>query len=163
MLLRTIKHQAENLQREGYLLRWLGGFGLQTAIFVLILLSSIAILALNIQSNRIKKSTDQYMFTEARLLANSAIDFALLSIGGYDRKGGGCLESSGIDAKPYDVNITILYLFANLHNPVNCKNATESDILQSQNGTALIDVVVRSQKLLDSEVVAVQKRSVELP
>lgn len=146
-----------------------GAFGLLSAIFILLLLSSLVILTLTIQSNKVKKTSDNNMLMQAKLLAKSAEEFTVMAIGGFDRDTDNdnvddrCLESLNINEKQFDINVTIHYLFANGQKPTDCNSSKELDIPQKQNGTVILDVVVASKTGVTSEPIRVHRRSVQLP
>lgn len=138
-------------------------FGIISAIFILLLLSTIALMILSIQSNSIKHSVDSRMRSQAVVLAHSGIDYALMLIQGFDRSGGNCLEYIDIEAKPFDVNISLWYMFSAGQKPHNCKNCSEGAVSQKQNGTVIVDVVVKTQTGLNIEPVRVHKRHIGHP
>jgi hypothetical protein len=139
-------------------------FGLLIAIFIMLLLSSIMVLTLNIQSNKAKKTADDYLSLQAELLAKSAEEYAIMCISGYDRAiNDGCLEELNINAKPFDVNVTMWYMFSAGQKPVNCNRATQTTMPQKQNGTVLIDVIVRTQSGQMSEPIVTHHRTIQMP
>jgi|GEM_PF-2002526 len=149
--------------RKGYILKSKKAFVLVATLFIIALLSGVAILTLNLQSNMVKKSTDLFLYTQAKLLLKSAADFAVLQIGGFDRSDGYCLENLNINANPFDINVTINYIFAAGNKPSKCNNCIETDIPQSQNGTAIIDVIVQTTNNINIEPIRIHNRSVRLP
>lgn len=61
------------------------GFSLITAIFVIVLMATVTSLILNTTGKVIKETTMQYRNEQARLLAKSYTELALLSVMGHDR------------------------------------------------------------------------------
>ena len=60
-------------------------FSLLTAIFVIVLMATVAILVLNISGKLVKETTAQYQNEQAALYANSYTEYAILAVTGNDR------------------------------------------------------------------------------
>jgi type II secretory pathway pseudopilin PulG len=141
------------------------GFGIITAIILLVLIATVAVMILSLAATSSKKATDDYLRVQAEMLARSATEFAIMRVQGYDRSGGNCLENLDINASPFDVNVTINYLFKD-GKPANCddKNVFASDLSDSDlNGTVIMDVVVTTQSGVTTEPIRIHRRTLQKP
>jgi type II secretory pathway pseudopilin PulG len=92
-------------------------FSMITAIFVIVIMSTVTSLIMNVTGKTIKSTTQQYQKEQAALLARSYTELALLHVIHYDRvTNGGCLETitnhfgETRDNGGYDIVINIKYL-----------------------------------------------------
>ena len=60
-------------------------FSMLTAVFVIVLMSTVAMLVLNISGKLVKETTAQYQNEQAALYANSYTEYAILAVTGNDR------------------------------------------------------------------------------
>lgn len=60
-------------------------FSMITAIFVIVLMATVAILVVNMSGKLVKETTAQYQNEQAALYANSYTEYAILAITGNDR------------------------------------------------------------------------------
>ncbi len=135
------------------------GFGIITAIILLVLIATVAVMILSLAATGSKKATDDYLRIQAEMLARSATEFAVMRIQGFDRSGGKCLENLNIDAPPFDINVTISYFgsfpgCSNVLDPIN-----DADL----SGTAQVDVVVTTKEGATSEPIRIHKRTLQKP
>lgn len=138
------------------------GFGIITAIILLVLIATVAVMILSLAATSSKKATDDYLRIQADMLARSATEFAIMRIQGFDRSGNKCLENLNIDASPFDINVTVNYfLSTDLSNCTNklVDNMSDTDL----NGMAQIDVVVTTQSGVTSEPIRIHKRTLQKP
>jgi len=150
------------------------GFGLITAIVLLVLISTVAMMILSITTTSSKKATDDYLRIQAEMLSRSATEFAIMRVQGFDRSGGNCLENLDITATPFDINVTINYLF-NGNKPVNCADSnvwasaeTTPLVDPDLSGTVIMDVVVTehmdgSPADWNKEPIRIHKRTIQKP
>jgi type II secretory pathway pseudopilin PulG len=140
------------------------GFGLITAIIIMVLTATIGTMILSVASMTSKKAMDDHLRLQAELLAKSATEFALLRISGYSRSGGNCLQNVDISAYPYDINVTIWYMFST--DPgAGCTNKLSVTAEPNANGTAIIDTVVTldSASGMVTEPITVHRRTLQKP
>lgn len=146
------------------------GFGLITAIILMVLIATVASMILFFATTSSKKATDDYLRIQAEMLSRSATEFATMRVQGFDRGGGKCLENLNIKADPFDINVTINYLFKG-NKPDDCSdsNVYSKDLEDSDlNGTIIMDVVVVEQMPSDQEKwnkepIRIHKRTIQKP
>jgi len=139
------------------------GFGIITAIIVVAAISGIGILLLTLSSSRVKKSTDEYLQIQAELLAQSATEYAIMRIEGFDRSSGNCLKSIDIKASPFQINVSIRYFLTPSASALlfQCTDTIINND-PNANNTVLIDVNVKTALRLDSqENISFHKRTLQ--
>lgn len=147
------------------------GFGIVTAIIIMVLIAIIGAIIISISTMSSKKATDDYLRTQAEMLARSATEFAILRIQGFNRTvNNDCLETINITANPFNITTTINYLFSNAtHNALpNCNNQLATGVADTDlDGMAIIDVVVTEQVAdpnnPDREPIRIHKRTLQKP
>lgn len=86
------------------------GFGLIQAIFFILAISFVGIIAIEYSKISIKTTTDTYLKEQADLFMQSATEFGILAILNQDRKNTGCLNHIKIISKDQrffaNINIT---------------------------------------------------------
>ena len=103
-------------------------FSLITAIFVIVLMATVAVFVLNLAGQITKESTDQYRQEQAALLARSYTELAVMAVINHDRNQtiptciedidgvingllpNGPVTGSSTDGSGYDVKTRIYYL-----------------------------------------------------
>jgi type II secretory pathway pseudopilin PulG len=139
-------------------------FALIAAVFVMLLISIMLLKMLAYTADTSKRTVDEYLREQARLLTYSATEYAVLAVSGKDRSGG-CITSitstfpeSG-SSKIFDINTTIKYVWSDdtslgadrLSNlPASCKGSNLLAQVKSpeEHGSLLIDVTVTSASSL---------------
>lgn len=159
------------MQRKGGFLVRRRGFGIITAIILLVLIATVGAMILSIATTSSKKATDDYLRIQAEMLARSATEFAVMRVQGFNRTtNNNCLENIDITADPYVANVTISYLFDGAK-PANCNNVLSSDDVgytpkvedHDLNGMTIIDVVVTTKDGTTTEPIRIHKRTLQKP
>lgn len=143
------------------------GLALITAIMLMVIIATVGVMILSIASTSSKKATDDYLYIQAEALSRSATEFAVMRVQGFDRSAGDCLENLNIDASPFDISVTINYLFKN--KPSNCNFVYDDNISDDDlDGMLVLDVTVTERMPLDQtlwnkEPIRVHKRTIQKP
>ncbi len=122
------------------------GFGLITAIIILVAVAVLMTLMMSLSSASLKSTTDVYLKEQAELLARSAVEYTLLAISGHDNNNS-CIENINITypdstTPTHEANVSIYYFFDGA--PAGCSHVLDGTIVTKEsNMTALIDVTVR--------------------
>lgn len=93
-------------------------FSLITAIFVVVLMATVAILVMNISGKIVKETTTQYQREQAALLAKSYTEYAIMAVTANDRATNNCLtdiDGTAVGSAPasgngYRVRARIAYI-----------------------------------------------------
>lgn len=146
------------------------GFAMILAIFIVVLVSLGGVMLLSSASIGSKSMGDKYLRMQAELLADSATEFALMQVQGFNTAGGNCLENLNITIQDslgnpmFDANISMAYSFTG-NAPGAPTLCTLPHTLATINGTGktrvLIDTTVttRLDSNLSTEPIRVFKRS----
>jgi len=139
-------------------------FSLVTAIFLLILMSSLMAVMLTLSSQTLKQTGNIYLQEEAKLLARSATEYALLAISAHkmDTKHK-CVENINMHYPVYpsfDVNVSIYYIGKNL--PCDKSHILDNNIsTKESNVTVIVDTFVTSSDT--QENISYYKRTIQKP
>ncbi|HOI84165.1 MAG TPA: type II secretion system protein [Campylobacterales bacterium] len=142
------------------------GFGIITAIVLLVLIATVGAMIISIATMNSKKATDDYLRVQAEMLARSATEFAVMRIQGFNRTASNnCLETVTIDANPFTAKATINYLFnAATAGALACGNELATNVQDPDlNGMAIIDVVVTTKDGTTTEPIRIHKRTLQKP
>ncbi|MEA1953003.1 MAG: type II secretion system protein [Campylobacterota bacterium] len=85
-------------------------FSMFTAITVIVLMSTVAILIMNVSGKIVKETTAQYQREQALLLANSYTEYAVMAVTANDRSGDNCLRTINGTQNGYSAQIEIAYI-----------------------------------------------------
>ena len=112
-----------------------------TAIFVIVMMATLASLIQNITGRTIKATTQQYQKEQAILLARSYTELAILYATGYDRTSSNCLNEItggfGESENRYNVEIKIRYIDENSTTVKMCTENNQTAI------SLLIDTYIK--------------------
>ena len=131
-------------------------FSILTAIFVIVIMATVAVLVLNMSGKIVKETTAQYQKEQAMLLAKSYTEYAILAVMSNDRNatGNDCIENidGSIGANPDDgrgylVNTEIAYISDSNARVSTCdatKILDDSGITTAESAlNIIVDVYVR--------------------
>lgn len=146
------------------------GFAMILAIFVVVLIALGGVMLLNRVSIGVKAVEDNYIRTQAELLAESATEFAVMRAQDFNTSGGNCLnqlyitvqDSTGIH-NVYDVTVNLQYSFsgAKPNNQCNTLDENTSGIITNHGAMVLVDTEVKTSvgANLSTEPIRIFKRS----
>ncbi len=84
-------------------------FSMLTAIVVIVLMSTIAMLVMSMSGKLVNETTAQYQREQAMLLANSYTEYAVMAVTGNDRSAN-CLRTINGTVDGYSARIHIAYI-----------------------------------------------------
>ena len=133
-------------------------FSMVTAIIVIVLMATVAMLIMNISGKIVKETTTQYRKEQAVLLAKSYTEFAIMAVTANDR-GTDCIENingnnviaDDSSGKGYQVDTRISYIgntaTANLSTCANTRLLSTAVKTPGSDLQVIIDVYVRYKEL----------------
>ncbi len=125
------------------------GFGIITALIILILVAVVLSSVIRMSEFNVKHKSDAYMGERARIFMQSAIENTLMAIEGYDRKShNNCLKKLHFvdEDGRFEANVTVLrYYCYDLNDCPNCSVAEKIDTDKSH-GNVVLKVVVESNR-----------------
>ncbi|MCF6330368.1 MAG: hypothetical protein L3I99_02320 [Sulfurimonas sp.] len=115
------------------------GFAMIMAVVVMIVVATIMMFTLKQTTQTAKTTADIYLYEQSILHTKSAIEYALFRIA-ENNTTAGCLNNLLFQLPPYNINITMRYVFT----PVisNCDSYISSIVTPEQNGSVLMDIRV---------------------
>ena len=141
-----------------------------TAIFVIVMMTTLAALIQNVTGKTIKATTQQYKKEQAVLLARSYTELAILYVSAYDRNVS-CIDTINAQFGPsinnggYDIQTEIRYVGPN--NEVNICGARALTVFPSPSANSfeetislIIDVYVRYKDLDDPSALDANDRNI---
>jgi len=141
------------------------GFGLITAIIILVTVSTLMMLMMTLSSSSVKQTSDLYFKEQAELLARSVVEYGLLAISGHENNVS-CIENINVTYQgAYDANLTFYYLYAGAVVPT-CSHVLASNIVtEESNLTTLIDVRVAVNQAATgiTEPIVIHRRTIQKP
>jgi len=120
---------------------------------VIILVSTILMIAMKYATVSVKQTKDIYIKESAELFMNSAVELTLLAISGYQRNNTtGCLSDVNITSPDKrflaDVNITDYYLLKDSNDSILCKKGSGYRVhdiqTQESQGMVMLEVTVET-------------------
>lgn len=92
-------------------------FSMVTAIFIIVIMATVAAFVMNLGGKIVKSTTMQYQHEQAELYAKSYTEYAVLAVTGNNRTAGNCLKriqgsigTSPINGQGYSVYTYISYI-----------------------------------------------------
>ena len=133
-------------------------FSMLTAIFVIVLMATVAMLVMNLSGKIVKETTAQYQKEQAALLAKSYTEYAIMAVMSNDRNATDCIENidgrigaSVNTGQGYLINTRVAYISDNdATNGSSVSTCAATRILDSSGITTpesalniIVDVYVR--------------------
>ena len=144
------------------------GFGIITAIIILVTVATLMTLMMSLSSSSVKTTLDLYLKEQAEILTRSATEYALLAISAHDNTVN-CIKNININYPTsvdptHEINVTILYIGNAIPNCTNHILANNIDTNES-NLTVIIDTVVSVNQANTgiSEPIQVHRRTIQKP
>ncbi len=86
------------------------GFSIITAVFVLVLMSTVAMFIVNISSKIVKETSDQYQKEQSVLLAKSYTEYAIMAVTANEHNSTNCLNKITGTFGIYNIVVNISYI-----------------------------------------------------
>lgn len=145
------------------------GFGLITAIIILVVVSTLMTLMISLSATSVKQTSDLYFKEQAELFARSALEYGLLAISGHENNVS-CIENINLTyANTYEANLSLYYIYDKTMAPLpTCSTAhilaTNIDTNKS-NLTTMIDLKVTVNQAVTgiTEPIVIQRRTIQKP
>ena len=144
------------------------GFGVITALIIVVLVSFLLMLVLKSASIGVKHTSDSYIKEQAELFLRSSVENAILAIEGYERNSSsGCLKHINFidSSNRFESNTTVLrYYCYDLSKCPNCDIAVKINTDDSH-GSVLLKTVVQTtnSERNDNKKVRITQISIQRP
>jgi len=118
-------------------------FSMITAIFIIVLMSSVAAFIANISGKMVKETTAQYHREQSVLLAKSYTEYAIMAVTANDHNLSTCLNNITGTYGIYNVDVNISYIARSgiLHG--NCNSLDETVVTAKSPLNIIVDVFVK--------------------
>jgi hypothetical protein len=141
------------------------GFAMIMAIIVILLVAGGGALLLRNVATSSKSIGDNYLHAQAELLAQSAIEYAVMQVQGFNDESGNCLNQLDINVSDasgspmFDINVSINYTFKGAKPQGGTCTALQEHT--GEDTRMLIDVTVNTNANanISTEPIRVHKRS----
>jgi len=137
------------------------GFSMITAIFVIVLMATVAMFIMSISGKMVKETTAQYQREQSMLLANSYMEYAVMAVMSNEHNTSNCLDNiSGVYSE-YNIDVNISYI-GNDENLGGASSSSCSRILSNSVTTPksplniIVDVFVRYEDFDDANTVPIK-------
>ncbi|CZE47145.1 type IV pilus modification PilV family protein [Campylobacter geochelonis] len=152
-------------------------FTLIMAMFFIVILATLGMLALSLSTQTAKQSTDIYLREQAELLARSATEFAVMAMQAHSytparSNGEHCLETVDItyptaDNPLFKGRVQIYYLNPLLGcraaRTIGDRNLTAATTTSITDNIAMLDVTIQSTEEAGSEPIRYFRRTIQRP
>ncbi len=146
-------------------------FSLMTAIIFLVIIATFGALSLSLSNQGAKQVGDIYLNAQAELLAQSATEFAVLSVTAHDINAtNNCINHIDIsypdsgDKALFNIDVEIYYLGKDL--PPDCNTSSPgSNYVETKdsNLSIIVDTYVTSVKGIGTEPIRFHRRTIQRP
>jgi len=128
-------------------------FSMLTAIFIIVLMASVAAFIVNLSGKMVKETTAQFQREQSMLLAKSYTEYAIMAVTANEHNSSTCLNNiaggygdDGTGNYLYNIDVNISYIGnANLH--ANCRTLSNSVIAPKSPLNIIVDVFVKYKDL----------------
>jgi hypothetical protein len=121
------------------------GFGIITALLILVLVSFLLMLVLKASSVGVKHVSDTYLKEQAELFMHTSIENAIMAIEGYERNSSsGCLKDINFKSSDgrFEANISVLrYYCYDMSDCPSCDIAVKIDESKSHGNVVLYTTI----------------------
>ena len=143
------------------------GFGLITAIIILVVVSTLMTLMMTLSATSVKQTTDIFFKEQAELLARSSVEYALLALSGHENNVT-CIENINITYnQTHDVNMSLYYIYDTKTVPICSANHVLASGISTEisNLTTMIDLTVSvvPETTGISEPIVIHRRTIQRP
>ena len=121
-------------------------FSMITAIFVIVLMATVAVFIMNLSGKMVKETTVQYQREQAMLLAKSYMQYAVLAATANEQNSSACLDSisGGFGgANGYQVDVNISYIGDSNLASGSCTRKLSTSVTAKSPLNIVVDVFVR--------------------
>ena len=118
-------------------------FSMLTAIFIIVLMASVAAFIINLSGKMVKGTTVQFQREQAVLLAKSYTEYAIMAVTANEHNSSNCLNTITGDLGIYNIQVDIAYIGdTNLNG--SCSNRLSTTVVTPKSPlNIIVDVFVR--------------------
>ena len=118
-------------------------FSMVTAIFIIVLMASVAAFITNISGRTVKETTSQYHREQSVLLAKSYTEYAIMAVTANEHNLSTCLNNITGTYGIYNIDVNISYIAKSGILHANCRSLDESVLRVKSPLNIIVDVFVK--------------------
>jgi len=118
-------------------------FSMITAIFIIVLMSSVAAFIANISGKMVKETTAQYHREQSVLLAKSYTEYAIMAVTANEHNLSTCLNDISGNYGIYNITVNISYIAQAGLLHTNCRRLDETVLAPKSPLNIIVDVFVK--------------------
>jgi hypothetical protein len=124
-------------------------FSMLTAIFVIVLMATVAVFIMNLSGKMVKGTTAQFLREQSVLLAKSYTEYAIMAVTANEHNTSNCLNNITGSYSIYDINVNISYIGnSDLDGSCNLASATSNTVTTAKSPlNIIVDVFVSYDEL----------------
>ena len=103
-------------------------FSMITAIFVIVLMATVAAFIMNLSGKMVKGTTAQFQREQAVLLAKSYTEYAILAVTANEHNSSNCLNNISGSYQDYRVRVNISYIANTAEDISNCSRRLSESV-----------------------------------
>ena len=121
-------------------------FSMLTAIFIIVLMATVAAFIMNLSGKIVKETTAQFQREQSMLLAKSYTEYAIMSVTANEHNTSNCLNNISGTYGIYNIDVNISYIGdTNLH--ANCRTLSNAITTDKSPLNIIVDVFVSYDEL----------------
>jgi len=122
-------------------------FSMLTAIVVIVMMATVAMLILSTSGKMVKETTTQYQREQSMLLAKSYTEYAVMAVTANEHNSSNCLNTITGTYGIYSINVDISYIGNNLD--ASCGTPLNTNLIVTQKSplSIIVDVFIRYKEL----------------
>jgi len=125
------------------------GFSLITALFIIVIMATVAGFVMNLSGKMVQSTSTQFFREQSALLAKSYTEYAIMAVTANDHNGTNCLNTitgtfgnDGNGNALYNINVDIAYIARNNTIHANCNDLSTSVVTEESPLSIIVDVFV---------------------
>ena len=115
-------------------------FSMVTAIFVIVIMASVAAFIMNISGKMVQETTAQYQREQSVLLAKSYTEYAIMAVTANEHNTTNCLNDINGTWNGYNADVKISYIGYGLH--ANCRTLNNAVTNENSPLNIIVDVSI---------------------
>jgi len=121
-------------------------FSMLTAIFIIVLMATVAAFIMSLSGKMVQETTAQFQREQSMLLAKSYTEYAIMAVTANEHNSSSCLNNISGTYGIYNIDVNISYIGdANLH--ANCRTLSNGVTTVKSPLNIIVDVFVSYDEL----------------
>ena len=119
-------------------------FSMITAIFIIVLMATVAVFILSLSGKMVQETTAQFQREQSMLLAKSYTEYAIMAVTANEHNGAQCLRDINGSYQDYETTVNISYIGRGLNSSCGSDRILANDVNTTKSPlNIIVDVFVR--------------------